>query len=244
VRNVAAELPGTSFLRRDEIVVIGAHYDSAVDTPGADDNASGVAALLALANAFVATENERTLRFVGFVNEEPPYFKTDQMGSLVYARECKGNEEDVVAMIALETMAYFSDEPNSQNYPKMIADDYPTVGNFIAFVGNLDSKKLVHQTHAAFQAATEFPAEKGVFPGFVQGVGWSDHWSFWESGYPALMVTDTALFRNPHYHKPTDTVEKLDFDRLAEVVVGLVAVVERLANPDAAAKADAALKKK
>ena len=239
VRNVEAELPGVSNSRKDEIVILGAHYDSAANTPGADDNASGVAALLALANAFVATENGRTIRFVGFVNEEPPHFQTGSMGSLVYARECKANKENVVAMISLESMAYFSDKPKSQRYPKAIADKYPTVGNFIAFVGNVSSGKLVDRAHGAFQATTDFPAEKGVFPGFVRGVGWSDHWSFWENGYEAIMVTDTAVFRNPHYHKPTDTVEKLDFERLADVVAGLVAVVERLANPDAAAKVDA-----
>lgn len=239
VRNVEAVLPGVSESRKDEIVIVGAHYDSAANTPGADDNASGVAALLALANAFVATRNERTIRFVGFVNEEPPYFQTSSMGSLVYARECKANKEDVVAMMALESMGYFSDEPGSQMYPKLIADKYPSVGNFIAFIGNVSSGKLVHQTHAAFQATTDFPAEKGVFPAGIEGIGWSDHWSFWENGYPAIMVTDTAVFRNPHYHKPTDTVEKLDFERLADVVAGLVAVIERLANPDASAKVDA-----
>ena len=239
VRNVEAELLGTASSRRDEIVIVGAHYDSAADTPGADDNASGVAALLAMANAFVATENERTIRFVGFVNEEPPHFQTSTMGSLVYARGCRAKEENVVAMISLESMGYFSDEANSQRYPKLIADNYPTTGNFIAFIGNVSSRNLVHQAHAAFVATTDFPAEKGVFPAGIQGVGWSDHWSFWENGYPGIMVTDTAVFRNPHYHKSTDTAEKIDYERLADVVSGLVAVVERLANPDAAAKVDA-----
>lgn len=234
VRNIVAELPGNLVARltkKEEIVVIGAHYDSAADTPGADDNASGVAALLALANVFVATENERTLRFVGFVNEEPPHFQKSTMGSLVYARECKQKGENIVAMVALETLAYYSDKPSSQGYPAEIADKYPTVGNFVAFVGNVSSGPLVNEAFAAFQAASDFPAEKGVFPGLAQGVGWSDHWSFWENGYPAIMVTDTALFRNPHYHKPTDTLDTLDFDRLAQVVSGLAGVVNRLANP-------------
>lgn len=229
VRNVVAELRGES--KPEEIVVIGAHYDSAIGTPGADDNATGVAALLALANAFVATENQRTLRFVGFVNEEPPHFRSAEMGSLVYAEDCKTRGENVVAMIALESLGFYSDEPGSQRYPKAIAADYPTVANFVAFVGNLDSRELVNEAFAAFQSTSEFPAEKGVFPEFVEGVGFSDHWSFWQQGYAAIMVTDTANFRNPHYHQPGDRVGTIDFERLEAVVSGLTGVVEGLVNP-------------
>jgi len=229
VRNIIAELPGRS--KREEIVVIGAHYDSAIGTPGADDNATGVAALLSLANAFVATENARTLRFVGFVNEEPPHFRTKDMGSLVYAADCKAREENVVAMIALESLGYFSEEEGSQRHPEEVGEGYPGVGNFVAFVGNVSSADLVNDAHSAFSAASGFPAEKGAFPAFVDGVGWSDHWSFWENGYPAIMVTDTATFRNPHYHTPGDTVETIDFEKFEKVASGLTAVVESLVNP-------------
>jgi len=228
VRNLEAELPGGK--RRDEIVVVGAHYDTVPGCPGANDNGTGIAALLALARAFAGDPQERTVRFVAFVNEEPPYFHTEQMGSYVYAQACRSREENIVSMISLETIGYFSDEPGSQETPPGVDERLPDVGDFLAFVGDEDSRFLAGTAETAFQAATDIPAVAGGFPGNVPGVNWSDHWSFRQAGYPAIMVTDTAPFRYPHYHAPSDTMDKLDLDRYTEAVRGLKAVVEAWAN--------------
>ena len=227
LRNVIAEIKGGA--KAAEIVVIGAHYDSVMGTPGANDNGSGAAALLSLARAFAGAKPERTLRFVAFANEEPPYFQTDEMGSEVYAKSCRAKHENVVAMISLETMGYFSDAPKSQQYPFPFSLLYPSTGNFIGFVGNVGSRKLVKQSIKAFRASATVPSEGAAVPDSIQGIGWSDQWSFWRIHTPALMVTDTAPFRYPHYHEPTDTPDKIDYDRLARVVVGLESVVRDLA---------------
>ena len=228
VANLIQEIRGTT--RPGEIVVIGAHYDSVEGTPGADDNASGTAGLLALARRFANAKPARTLRFVAFVNEEPPHFQTQTMGSWRYARRCHERKENVVAMLSLEMLGYYRDERGSQHYPPPLAALYPDTANFIAFAGNIKSRALVNQSVAAFRARTAFPAEAAVLPELIPQSGWSDQWSFWQFGYPALMVTDTALFRNPHYHAATDTPDTLDYERMAMVVEGLTGVVEELAK--------------
>lgn len=228
VANIAAELKGMS--RPDEIVAIGAHYDSVPGTAGANDNASGVAALLELARMFKETKPDRTLRFVAFVNEEPPWFQTEEMGSLVYARRAKERKEKIVAMLSLETIGCYSDLPGSQHYPPPFNLFYPDTGNFIAFVGNLASRNLLRRTIGTFRKTTPFPSEGVAAPEFIAGIGWSDHWSFWQEGYPGVMVTDTAPFRYHHYHEETDTPEKLDYARMARVVGGLSRVVAELAQ--------------
>ncbi|HEY0943974.1 MAG TPA: M20/M25/M40 family metallo-hydrolase [Opitutaceae bacterium] len=214
----------------DEIVVIGAHYDTVPQTPGADDNASGVAALLALADAFAATQTDRTLRFVAFANEEPIFFQTMLMGSRVYARECRERQEQIVAMVSLEAIGYFSDEKRSQKYPFPLSLFYPSRATFVAVVGDRASRALVKRVEKTLVATKALPVESASLPGRLQGVGWSDHWSFWQEGYPAVMVTDTAVFRNPHYHQSTDTPDTLDYARLEAVVRGLRAVVAELAG--------------
>jgi Zn-dependent M28 family amino/carboxypeptidase len=224
--NLIVEIPGAS--RAKEIVVIGAHYDSVDDSPGADDNASGVAALLALARRFAHEKPARTLRFVAFANEEPPHFQTETMGSLRYAHRCHERGETVVAMISLESLGYYKDAPGSQQYPPPLAALYPDRGNFLAFAGNLDARALVFQSARAFREATPFPAEAAVLPQLIQEVGWSDQWSFWQFGWPAMMITDTAPFRNPNYHMVSDLPDTLDYERLAVVTEGLVAVVRGL----------------
>lgn len=224
--NVDAEIRGTG--ASGEIVIVGAHYDSAVGTPGANDNGSGVAALLTLARRFAHRKAERTLRFVAFVNEEPPYFQTEQMGSLVYARRCRQRNEKISAMLSLETLGYYSDQPGSQKYPPPLSLLYPSTGNFIGFVGNTDSVELVRQIVSTFRASESFPSQGAALPGVIPGVGYSDQWSFWHEGYPGVMVTDTALFRYPHYHKAEDTPDKIDFDRMARVVRGLEKVIDVL----------------
>jgi hypothetical protein len=223
-------------VRPEEIVVVGAHYDSVPQTPGADDNASGVAALLALAETWAKLAPEKTVRFVAFANEEPIYFQTDLMGSRVYAKLCKARGDQIVAMLSLETMGYFSDEKKSQKYPFPLSLFYPSRGNFIAVVGNRESKALVKRVSKTMRATKVVPVESASLPGGLQGVGWSDHWSFWQEGYPAVMITDTAPFRNPNYHMPTDTAETLDYVRLAATVRGLEAVVGDLAKVEAKKK--------
>jgi len=226
--NLELEIPGTT--RGTEIIVIGAHYDTVIGSPGANDNATGVAALLALARRFAERAPERTLRLVAFANEEPPYFRTPWMGSLVYANACRARGDEVTAMLALETIGCYRTEPGTQEYPAPLDLAYPSTGDFIAFVSNVENGALVRRCIATFRDSTPFPAEGAALPGSLIGVGWSDHWSFWQAGYPALMVTDTAPFRDPNYHEPTDVPEHVDFERLARVVEGIEAVVAMLAG--------------
>lgn len=224
--NLEVEIKGAKL--PEEIVVIGAHYDSVRGAPGANDNGSGVAGLLALARAFAAKKPDRTLRFVAFANEEPPYFQTEAMGSLVYAKRCKERKEKIAAMLSLETIGYFSDAADSQKYPLLLKPFFPTKGNFIGFVANSESTELVQRMVTTFREQAKFPSEGAALPGRIDGVGWSDHWSFWQQGYPGVMVTDTAPFRYPHYHLATDTPDKIDYERLALVVDGLEKVVAEL----------------
>ena len=226
--NLAATVAGGD--RADQIVVVGAHYDSLSGTPGANDNGTGVVATLALARMFAGQKPARTLRLVFFANEESPYFQTSQMGSLVYAKACRAKDENIVAMLSLETIGYYSDEKNSQQYPAPLRAAYPSTGNFIAFVGNTESKELVTRSIGVFRKQAKFPSEGGAVPGNIDGIGWSDHWAFWQVNYPAIMVTDTAPFRYPHYHQPSDTIDKIDYNSMARVVSGLEAVVADLLN--------------
>ncbi len=228
VWNIAAEHTGSSLPQ--EIIVIGAHYDSVMGSPGANDNGSGVAAVLELARLLKDAQLARTLRFVTFVNEEPPFYHTREMGSRVYAARSRERGENIVAMFSLETIGYYSDEPGSQHYPLPFSYFYPDTGNFIGFVGNLGSRRLVRRALASFREHADFPSEGLAAPGWITGVGWSDHWSFWESGYPALMITDTALFRYAHYHSRSDTPDKIDYPRTARVVNGIARVIIDLAG--------------
>jgi Zn-dependent M28 family amino/carboxypeptidase len=211
--------------------VLGAHYDTVGGSPGANDNGTGVAALLELARRFAGRPQARTIRFVAFVNEEPPFFQTPQMGSLVYADAARARGDRIVGMLSLETMGYYSDEPGSQQYPvPEMAGMYPDVGNFIGFVSNLESSTLLSAARRAFAERTSFPLQTAAMPGELPGAGWSDHWSFWHAGYPALMVTDTAPWRYPWYHSAGDTPDKIDFEKLADVVNGLEQVTIALAR--------------
>ena len=228
VTNIDAQVVGIG--KPEENVVIGAHYDSVTGTPGANDNASGVAAVLELARLFKASRPNKTIRFVLFTNEEPPYFQTNEMGSLVYAKHLHQQNINVAAMVAVETIGSYSDVPGSQHYPSLMNLFYPDTGNFIAFVGDPDSRDLLHRCIEVFRESTDFPSEGAAPPPDMPGVGWSDHWSFWQQRWPAIMVTDTAPFRYHHYHQPEDTADKLDFDRMSRVVAGLKSVVENLAT--------------
>jgi Zn-dependent M28 family amino/carboxypeptidase len=226
--NIEAEVRGGK--RPDDIIVIGAHYDSVQGSPGANDNASGVAATLALARAFAETTPARTLRFVSFANEEPPLFQTEHMGSRVYAMRSRERGENIVLMLSLETIGYYSDEPGSQHLLFPLSLIYPSTGNFIAFVSNSENGFLVRQLVGSFRQQARFPSEGGALWGLIPGVGWSDHWAFWKEGYPAVMVTDTAPFRYPAYHSPADRPELVQYERMSRVVSGLQAVIVEMAN--------------
>lgn len=208
---------------RRDIVVVGAHYDSVFGSPGANDNATGAAAILELSRMLrgMALPPQTELRLVLFANEEPPYFKTKQMGSLVHARAMNARKEHVVAMISLETLGFYSDEKGSQRFPAPLGDFYPDTGNFIGFVADIGSRELVQRVITIFRKHASFPSEGVAAPAEIPGIDWSDHWSYRQIGAQALMVTDTAPYRYPHYHTAQDTADKVDYARLARVVSGL-----------------------
>lgn len=227
VRNIVAEKRGDSAAAG--IVIVGAHYDTVPGSPGANDNGSGVAALLELARLLADQALPCTVRYVAFVNEEAPYYGSPQMGSRVHAEGARARAERIRAMLSLETIGYYSDEPGSQHYPFPLNLFYPDTANFIGFVGNLGSRQLVRSALRTFRETTAFPAEGASVPERVPGVGWSDHWSFWQAGYRAIMVTDTAFYRYGPYHTEGDTPEQVDYARTARVVAGLARVIAALA---------------
>lgn len=213
-------------------IVVGAHYDTAGPLPGADDNASGVAGLLELA---VLLGRTRTLPLrvdlVAYTLEEPPFFTTSGMGSWVHAVSLRQAGIAVRAMFSLEMIGYFSDEPASQAVPHpMLRLAYPSRGDFIAVVGRLRDGALVRTTKSAMRGAGDLPVVSINAPGWVPGVDFSDHRSFWAHGYPAVMITDTAFYRNRHYHAASDTPETLDYGRMAKVVRGVYEAVLALSE--------------
>jgi len=225
--NLVLDLPGK---RAGPLVLVGAHYDTdRHGTPGANDNGSGTAAALVLAARLTPPRQQLPIRIVFFANEEQPYFAKPGMGSLQHAQGCKKRGEELRAMISLETMGFYSDQPGSQRYPAPLSLLYPSRGNFIGFVGNLASRSLVREVIGRFRAHATVPSEGGALPAQLPGIGWSDHWAFWQQGYSAIMVTDTALFRDPNYHEASDVPENIDYERLARVVVGLERVIVELA---------------
>ncbi len=226
-QNLIAEKRGVA--RPEEIVIVGAHYDTC-SNPGANDNGSGVAAMVAIARDMAGRSPQRTVRFVAFANEEPPYFQTEEMGSRVHARNCRKRGDRIVAMLTPETIGCYKDAPGSQKLPYPFGALYPSTGNYIAFVGNTASRSLIRRCVGTFRRAEPFPSEGGALPEFIPASGLSDQWSFWQEGYPGLMVTDTAFFRYEYYHAAQDTPDKLQYDRMARVVEGLSAVVRDLAE--------------
>ena len=228
VKNLIVELPGIT--APEEIIVVGAHYDSVKGSPGANDNGSGIAAVLEIARLLKQARPARTVRFAAFVNEEPPFFYAQEMGSRVYATRSRERGEQIVAMLSLETIGYYADGPGTQQYPPPLSFLYPKEGNFIGFVSNLGSRTLVHKAIASFRQHTKFPSEGLAAPGWITCISLSDHWPFWQAGYKAIMVTDTALFRYPYYHSLQDTPDNIDYSRTARVVKGLARVVMDLAG--------------
>lgn len=225
--NLIAERPG----RTAKTLVIGAHYDSILNCPAANDNGSGVAIMLELARLFAKVEDlEATIRFVAFANEEHLGMPPEHMGSYLYAQHCRENNDDIIGMWSLETLGYFSDAKNSQHYPAPFDLFYPTTGNFVGFIGTESSKDWIRQCVEVFRKTAKLPSEGVAAPAKFKDVGRSDHWGFDQFEYPALMVTDTANFRYPHYHRSTDTPEHVNFPMMARLVTGLAAAVDKIAR--------------
>ena len=226
--NIEVVVPGRA--RDREIIIAGAHYDTVPGSPGADDNASGVAGVIEIARLLRDAHPARTIKLVAFVNEEAPFFFFGEMGSKVYAEAARERGDDIRVMLSLEMLGCYLDEPGSQAYPPFLRWFYPDRGNFIAFVSNLRSRHTLHETASAFRKHSDFPAEHLASPSFVPGVAWSDHLSFWRAGYPAVMVTDTAFYRYPHYHRASDTPDKIRYPEMARVVQGLAKAIAALAG--------------
>lgn len=226
-RNVIATIRGTS----DERVVVGAHYDACGPMPGADDNASGTAGLIELARMLAKAPLKRTVELVAYTLEEPPHFATPMQGSMVHATSLMESKAQVAAMVSLEMIGTFTDVADSQSFPLPgLSLIYPTRGNFVAVVGDLGVVPLTRTVKAAMQGGTRLDVRSINGPSFVEGIDWSDHKSYRAQGYPAVMITDTAFFRNPRYHTPEDTADMLDYAGMAEVVSGAAAAVRKLAE--------------
>lgn len=228
--NIVIDIPTAE--AQSPILIVGAHYDSVENSPGANDNASGVAALIEIGRYLKHKKYPYQVRLIAFVNEEPPFFQTEEMGSLVYATQLLESNDQIVGMMSLDSIGFYTDREESQQYPPPLNHIYPNTGNFVSFIGNLQSRELVSSAISLFRQNSSVPSEGIASPAFTPGVGWSDHWSFWVAGeHQAIMVTDTALNRYEHYHRETDTPEKLNYEDFTRVVFGLFKVVEGLANP-------------
>jgi len=229
VENVIVTFPGTDATR----IVVGAHYDSCDMTPGADDNASGVAGLIELARLLSGVTLRHTVELVAFSTEEPPFFGSRDMGSARYAELLLAQGVDVRAMLALEMIGYFSDDLGSQTYPvRLLHLFYPSRGNFLAIIGNMGQRKLLGQTKRLMRGTTALPVHSACVPSFVPGVGFSDHRNFWAEGIPAVMIGNTAFYRNLAYHGEDDTADRLDYERMSQVVVALFEAVVGLASEE------------
>jgi len=234
-KNLVIERHGST--QADQIVIVGAHYDTVRSTPGADDNASAVAMLLSACQGLADREFSRTLRFVAFANEEPPHFVGPTMGSRVYAERCRERGDEIHAMVCLEMVGYYNTAPDSQTYP----DELPRIfrpilhstGDFIAFVSDIATRRQLRRFTKAFKRSVKFPVTSVPLP-HARNIMWvSDHGPFWDNDYPALMVTDTSWFRNLNYHEMTDTPDTLDYERMARVAVGVTEGIAALAGESA-----------
>ena len=230
VRCANLEVARVGHSRPDEILLIGAHYDSVMGSPGANDNGSGVAALLELSRLFAEVAPAITVRLVAFVNEEPPFFRTGKQGSMVYAKAARARGDDIRLMVALETIGFYSDRPGSQHYPPPFGLFYPDAGNFLGLVADFGSRQVMRRFARLFRANAEFPLEHVATFRSVPGITWSDHRSFWHYGYRAFMVTDTAPFRYLHYHGHGDTPDKLTYPEFTRATEGLWRAFHALAT--------------
>lgn len=220
-RNVIARFGPDS----PERIVVGAHYDTAGEQPGADDNASGVAGLIELASVLGNVSLPVCVELVAYTLEESA-FRTEHMGSAVHAQSLRQNGVAVRVMFSLEMIGYFTDTPQSQRFPLPgLTLFYPTRGNFIAVIGKLDQGLVVRQVKQAMRSAAVLPVYAMTAPRWVRGIDFSDHRNYWDAGYDAVMITDTAFYRNANYHTVRDTPETLDYERMAMVVQEIYAAV-------------------
>jgi Zn-dependent M28 family amino/carboxypeptidase len=231
--NIIVEQAGCK--RPEEIILLGAHYDTVYSTPGADDNASAVAVLLEVGRLLHEHQCNRTIRYVAFACEEPPYFNVDAMGSQYHARQSRLRGDKIRGMLCLEMVGYYSDVANSQKVPPLIPKSlrrfFPHRGNFLAAVGNMPSWKLCWRFRRGFKrGARSMPLFSICLPEKIREIRLSDNSSFWDQGYPALMLTDTSFLRNPNYHRATDTPETLDYHRMTEVTLGVASALRYLAS--------------
>ena len=226
--NLEIEIPGRK--APSEIVIVSAQYDTLPDSPGANNNASGVAVLLQLSKLLKTYTPDRTLRLVNFVNEEDPFFGTEWMGSFKYAEMAYKRHEDIKVMLSIDSIGFYKDEPGSQKLPFPFSAFYPDRGNFLAFIGDFSSRKYMIQATKGFKKGSSFPIEAGVAPKWAKGASWSDHLSFWKFGYPGIQITDTGGFRSPYHTTREDTIEKLNLDALSRIVLGMRGTVTELTS--------------
>jgi len=202
-------------------MIVGAHYDSCEDTPGADDNSSGVAGILELASLLGREKINREIELVAYTLEEPPFFGTEEMGSFVHANSIQ-NKDKIEGVLVLEMIGYFSNNKNSQSYPMgLLKLMYPDRGNFIAVVGNLSQRAFTKKIKIRMKGATDLPVYSISAPAGIPGIDFSDHRNYWPLGINAVMITDTAFYRNSEYHGPKDTYDRLDYEKMAKVVAGV-----------------------
>ncbi|MEO0416600.1 MAG: M28 family peptidase, partial [Verrucomicrobiota bacterium] len=210
-------------------IIVGAHYDAYSIYPGADDNASGVAGLIELARLVAASPIESPVEFVAYPLEEPPHFGTREMGSWQHADATKRAGVECKYMISLEMIGYFTDEKGSQDYPlPLLKAIYPSTGDFIAVAGNFDHRDLIQEFKIGMRCCENLPIVSISAPRQLPGIDFSDHRNYWMAGFPAIMITDTAFYRNKNYHTVEDTAEKLDFDKMASVVAATFNAMQRL----------------
>jgi Zn-dependent M28 family amino/carboxypeptidase len=225
-RNISALYGPTNTPR----IIVGAHYDSHGVTPGADDNASGVAGLIELGVLLGKQATNRAIELVAYTHEEPPYFGTVHMGSAHHAAGVALRNEDIIGVIVLEMIGYFSDRRFSQSYPSLLLHGiYPHRGNFIAVVGRWDQGAWIKKVKAGMKGTTALPVHSIRAPASIPGIDFSDHRNYWPHGYQAVMLTDTAFYRNKSYHTTNDTPDRLDYQRLSDVVI---ATFETINQPD------------
>lgn len=216
---------------KDKTIVIGAHYDSCGDTPGADDNASGVAGLLELARLIGKEEPDCGVELVAYTLEEPPFFRTPQMGSAIHAASVASQKDRIIGVLVLEMIGYFSDEPGSQAYPlPLLKVHYPDKGDFITVVSKWNQGGLISEVKAGMKGTTGLPVYSFRGPVSLPGVDFSDHRNYWPHDIPAVMITNTAFYRNRHYHTPQDTADRLDYDRMGKTVVGVYEAIRFLSR--------------
>lgn len=217
--NLEIEIPGQR--RPTEIVIVSAQYDTWTESPGANNNASGMAVLLKLSEMLIGQRLDRTLRLVAFVTQEPPYDNTESMGSLRYAQRSKERGEDIRVMLAMDAIGIYKQAPHTQKLPFPFSLFYPDKGNFLAFIGDLASRSYVVEATRGFKKGSSFPIAGGSVPRWVKGAAWSDHKSFWTHGYAAIQITDTGAFRSSSHTTSEDTIEKINFSALARITVGM-----------------------